>query len=433
MRDRRIKSILIFISLLWHFLILYIFFVVTRREFDEPLRITINPKTVEFLWSRPQVAPQLPSQVSPKATLMVPQPLAHAVSQVAPTVVQPMPVATPIVQPKAIDEEDEAQDRYKLKNPISGGTLSTGSLVAGQPVLQEEENLQKVEQEQEVHDSATVNQDDVSEQKEHQQENQVCTAHDVTDVKADNSVSRELNENVKGEDDAHHVVANEATHQETMLEKLESYGGTSVNGAGHQEVKSQQSQTHIQRSAPASRVIAQPSYRTKSQAVVSKQTAVKGLTLADITRGFVRNVKHEQTSTSRYTYQGAGRGPGVYAPPTSGVAMAEQIYASKIYSLLEQSALAYSRKIYARQELDMETTLEVSIDKTGKILDVVLNPSLAEKDMELALSTIVKSVGLFPPIPKQFKKHKIIVSIPLHIRSQQGFASYRLLYGMRTL
>ena len=50
--------------------------------------------------------------------------------------------------------------------------------------------------------------------------------------------------------------------------------------------------------------------------------------------------------------------------------------------------------------------------------------------MEQALCLIVKRVGLFPPIPKQFHKQRIILSIPIRIRSKQGFASYRLLYGM---
>lgn len=435
-RDRQIKSLLIFVSILWHCLILYVFFVITRKPSDEPLRITIHPKTVEFLLSRPQAAAVQPQAVQP-ATLLQSQPVPQALPQIAQTVVQQAPIVVPVVKPPALPEEED-QDRYKLKNPVSGGTLSAGSLVAGQPGPQvedkgSEEEQEVVEQEKGMpenqalvdqrHDNAEQGQENVRE---------VDSTQDVS-VVTTSDVSDESKESAALQDGGSQAVVQQGVHQETMLEKLESYGGTFLGGKPHKEVKSQQSQAQANHNASGRSVTAQPSCVAKAQTMVPRQTAVKGLTLADITRGFVRNVKHEQAATSRYTYQGASRGQGVYAPPTSGVAMAEQMYASKIYSLLEQSAMAYSRKIYARQELDMETMLEVTIDKTGRILDVALNPCLAEKDMELALNTIVKSVGLFPPIPKQFKKQKIIVTIPLHIRSQQGFASYRLLYGMRTL
>ena len=79
------------------------------------------------------------------------------------------------------------------------------------------------------------------------------------------------------------------------------------------------------------------------------------MTLADITRSYVQQLKKEQHSTGRYTYNGHGSGNGlsgpmgpngVYAPPTPGTELAEQIYASKLYALLEQSAQAYHDKYF---------------------------------------------------------------------------------------
>jgi outer membrane biosynthesis protein TonB len=166
--------------------------------------------------------------------------------------------------------------------------------------------------------------------------------------------------------------------------------------------------------------------------------ARKTLTLADITRSYVKQVHKEQNETGHYTYNKTGAplgasAHGVYAPPTSGVALSEQLYASKLYNLLDQSAQAYSNQIYSCSDLDMQTVIEVTIEKSGKILDVTLNPAIPEKDMERALCLIVKKVGLFPPIPREFHKQRIILSIPIHIRSKQGFASYRLLYGLNTV
>ena len=77
------------------------------------------------------------------------------------------------------------------------------------------------------------------------------------------------------------------------------------------------------------------------------------------------------------------------------------------YIILEQSAQAYSSQIYSGRDLEMETMIEVTIEKSGKILDVALKPELPEKDMERALCLIVKRVGLFPPIPRQFKNKEL--------------------------
>ena len=150
--------------------------------------------------------------------------------------------------------------------------------------------------------------------------------------------------------------------------------------------------------------------------------------MADITRGYIKQMRQEQDTTGHCTYNQSGSPSGsirhgVYAPPTDATALSEQLYASKLYNLLEQSAQAYSSQIYSCRDLEMETMIEVTIEKSGKILDVALKPELPEKDMERALCLIVKRVGLFPPIPRQFRKQRIILSIPIHINSKQGFAS----------
>ena len=65
--ERRIKLLIILLTMLWHGLILYTFFVLTSKESYEPLRITVKPQVIEYLLnSLPQqqnnpVAKALPS------------------------------------------------------------------------------------------------------------------------------------------------------------------------------------------------------------------------------------------------------------------------------------------------------------------------------------------------------------------------------------
>lgn len=158
--------------------------------------------------------------------------------------------------------------------------------------------------------------------------------------------------------------------------------------------------------------------------------------LADIARGYVERVRQERAETGRCAYSTRASGGycmmrhGAACPADPGIDLAEQVYAAKLFELLDQSSQAYANKVYACKDCTMETIIEITIEQSGKIVDVSFEPPIAEKDIARALETIIRRVGLFPPIPKHFKKQRVILSIPINIRATQGFASYRFIHGL---
>jgi hypothetical protein len=379
--EHQIQTLVIILTLIFHGILLYTLFVLTDREYYEPSKITIRPQPLEyFLAQRP---PHLTQQTA-----------AHSPQQV---IAQP-PCPT-LIQAKNPQQEPEDADTYTVKNPVSNGTLIQGSIVINQAGSGQEK------------DSKTDEQNE-SEEKLDDQKTDIKKIQEP-DIKTQEPSESESVSQKKGYAPPSDIFE--------IADRENDDEGTAYIG----EPIRQQKQVHQA-----------VSHNISPSTVHNKTTTKKQLTLADITRGYIRQVKKEQASTGHCSYNSQGlntMGPnGAYAPPASGIALSEQLYASKLYALLEQSSQAYSRQIYSYKDLEMTTSIEVTIEKSGKILDVTLNPEIPEKDMERALFNIVQRVGLFPPIPKQFKKQRIILSIPIHIKSQQGFASYRLLYGMKT-
>lgn len=373
-----IITLIVLLTLLLHFLILSIFFIFTRRQDNEPLRLAPQHKVVEYLLDS----------------------LAQASTPTPPNIQkQPTP-----------EEPEEEKDHYTLQHAISYGSNAQGSIVA--PGEESTGNNKE--------DSTPQN---ISPQ-QHKEDAQPEQPHEPS---ADTSSKTEPESNstnpVQPQPEPHELDQSTASESNVYdaLQAIVDHSGTSWVS----QKPAQQPASGIKSSTTMTQRAEKP-----GQASPKKQ-----LTLADITRGYIKQVRKEQESTSNYTYNPAGHNTptrhGAYAPPTDGTALAEQIYASKLYNLLEQSAMAYSSQIYSCKDLEMETIIEVTIEKSGKILDVILKPELPEKDMQNALCLIVKRVGLFPPIPKQFHKQRIILSIPIRIRSKQGFASYRLLYGVQ--
>jgi hypothetical protein len=359
-----IITLIVLLTLLLHVIILSMLFIFTRRQDNEPLRLTPQHKVVEYLLdSLAQASTPTPSNTSKQS-------------------------------PKEEPEEDK--DHYTLQHAISYGSNAQGSIVAP------------------GEESTGKNKQDNMPQPQHKEAN-----------RAKQQEEPEFNHTnpVQPQPEPHEL--NQPTTPPNVYDALQSM----VDNSGTSWV----SQKSAQQQTPSPKPSTSTSQKTENtgQAAPKKQ-----LTLADITQSYIKQVRKEQESTSNYTYNPTGHNTtarhGAYAPPTDGIALAEQIYASKLYNLLEQSAMAYSSQIYSCRDLEMETVIEVTIEKSGKILDVALKPEIPEKDMQNALCLIVKRVGLFPPIPKQFHKQRIILSIPIRIRSKQGFASYRLLYGMQT-
>ena len=108
--ERRIQLVIIIISLLWNGFIALCLFVFTGTDFNKPLRITIRPRPIEYsLYS------QLPR----------PQPIPPQVSQAQPAIRKLVQQA--VLQNTVLD--DDKAETYLVKNPVSCGTLSRGSVV----------------------------------------------------------------------------------------------------------------------------------------------------------------------------------------------------------------------------------------------------------------------------------------------------------------
>lgn len=407
--ERRIKILIILLTILWHGLILYTFFVITRNEDQDPLRITVKPQVIEYLLDA------------------VAQQQKNSIAQALPAMPAALQNVTQAQIQKQIDEEGFEQ--YLLKNAVSYGSYNQGSIVS---MGQEGSGTTEPQQKDEVPEENI-------EPKESKQE-EPKTKPEPEEKKAIEDKTTQ-NEIIQAEQSADiHEQEQDVSQNKSVVDSTSGMppaiqlAEDILNNTGSSWISPEQPKETQKEQPP------KPENRSQSTAQTNKSPAKapanKQLTLADITKGYIKHMRTEQDATGHCSYnQGRSHSGsisrGAYAPPTDGAALSEQIYASKLYNLLEQSAQAYASQIYSCHDLEMETMIEVTIEKSGKILDVTLRPELPEKDMQQALCLIVKRVGLFPPIPRQFRKQRIILSIPIHIKSQQGFASYRLLYGLR--
>jgi len=142
----------------------------------------------------------------------------------------------------------------------------------------------------------------------------------------------------------------------------------------------------------------------------------KPLSLADIAKGYMRQVNQERENTVEHSLRSL--------PESKQMAL--YIYTTKMYDILEQTAKATQKMLYAPQNRTVDATLMVTINQDGELLEVQLTPQLHEKEIRDALLNIVNRAGLFPPIPKHLKKEKLTLSYPIKINMHQGFNTYSL-------
>lgn len=170
------------------------------------------------------------------------------------------------------------------------------------------------------------------------------------------------------------------------------------------------------------------------QAQKAQPQSKRQLTLADITAGFIKQVHNERSMSYHYdpNKKKGGGAPGVHSPSSAAANSREfalQMYASKVFTLMQQAAYTLTSMIYAQNDFEAITALEITIDERGKLLACQLNPAIGEKDIEDAVQTIVRRVGLFPAIPKHFGTDTITLTFPLSIRGAKGFGKYSLSYA----
>lgn len=148
-----------------------------------------------------------------------------------------------------------------------------------------------------------------------------------------------------------------------------------------------------------------------------RRTANKqSITMADVSRGFIKSVQQEAG------YNNAAR---------DMKQLALQIYATKIWNLIKNSFLAGDNGLHLTQDVSTHTQIVVTIDRTGKLLNIHLDyPKhvTALRNIERLIISRAHQAGLFPPLPAQVPGTSKTFSFPLFIEGQAGFHAYSLGY-----
>lgn len=142
----------------------------------------------------------------------------------------------------------------------------------------------------------------------------------------------------------------------------------------------------------------------------------KAVTMADISRGFIKSVQQEagHNSASRDMKQ-----------------LALQIYATKIWNIIKNAFLVGDNGLHLTEDVSTHTQLILTIDRTGKLLNIHLDyPKhiAAVRNIERLIVSRAHQAGLFPPLPAQIPGTSKTFSFPLFIEGQKGFHAYSLGY-----
>lgn len=147
-----------------------------------------------------------------------------------------------------------------------------------------------------------------------------------------------------------------------------------------------------------------------------RTTNKKAVTMADISRGFIKSVQQEagHNTASRDMKQ-----------------LALQIYATKIWNIIKNSFLAGDNGLHLTEDVSVHTQLIIAIDRTGNMLNIHLDyPKhiTALRNIERLIISRAHQAGLFPPLPVQIAGASKTFSFPLFIEGQKGFHAYSLGY-----
>lgn len=157
---------------------------------------------------------------------------------------------------------------------------------------------------------------------------------------------------------------------------------------------------------------------TKQPCVRKANGAKRHLTLADISRGFLRSVQQE-----------AGHNR---SSACSAKELALQIYASKVWNSIKNAFLVGENRLRLPNAVHARTQLYVTINRAGKLVNIelVYPPQCTElKGIESLLVARAQEVGLFAPFGAQMSGETQRFCFPLLIQGEEGFHSYSLRYG----
>jgi len=149
-------------------------------------------------------------------------------------------------------------------------------------------------------------------------------------------------------------------------------------------------------------------------------------TLSDITKSYIQHVRREEFKAEQKQSAQA-----IYAPHADGKNLAFQVYSSKVANCIQQAAHLQKNLIYAEKNFNAQSIVSLNLDKDGKLLHVNFSPPFEEKDISNAIESIMKRVGLFPPLPKSLEVDSIVLTFPINVRGEKGFGHYSLSFGQR--
>ena len=363
------------LSIVWNLCVLFLLFFVARQQHtlnfnasSEPLVVFQNPLEPAPL-TQNNPAQQLPAQQL------------QALQQIA------------MQQPQDFTNPAQDELNYLVQQLISYGNSNWGAVVSAVDDLPGHSTMATAEPEpapiEDQSEPSSEKGEDAGEESS-QKEGQEAAASDQSPSRQDREIIQET---------AQAIAA-------TMPAEKTTYGQSTAHGGHH----------------AAHRTSGSIAHPNKQQ-----------LTMADLAHSFMRQVRDEKQIKYHYDpQQQRGGMPGVYSPAKNGCSgkeLALQMYAGKVFMMMQQSAHALSSLIYANADFTEQSLLEITINYDGKLLRVALDPPIHEKDVELAVQKIVERVGLFPPIPKHFNTDSMTLTFPLNIQGTKGFGRYSLSYS----
>lgn len=422
------RSHAIIFSVVWHLLILFCLFFLIRQQRN----LTFNVKRTPLVTFQNPLPPHASTKQARMPQAQQPKPVVSAQQQTLQHQLQQTARQTDSFVP------NQEELNYLVQQLISHGSGVTGAVVSAVDDTPQKDSTdepasyssdeskplstEKEQKQSEELDVAKKTKQSIPQETIEQEETTESTNQSADDSTA-NSDSLSAQEQ-QSDQEKPISVHDAAIIKETMasLSTVDSQYNANSQQSSTKTLTSTMHQSDNAHTAPRS-------HQTRAAAQKPKQ-----ISLSDIANSFMRQVRNERDIKYNYDPQKKNGGaPGVYSPAnssTDGKQLALQMYATKVFSMMQQSAHTFSSLIYANNDFETDSLLEITIDQTGKLLRARLNPPIGERDIEQAVQTIIKRVGLFPPIPKHFNTDTMTLTFPLNIRGSKGFGRYSLAYSV---
>ena len=213
--------------------------------------------------------------------------------------------------------------------------------------------------------------------------------------------------------------ANEAYEHELFADTQDQEEQITMQEPEHeqQELEQKEAQPEVGTNMVTEKQTEQTKPRRRKKIEQHKKTINKqNITLADISRGFMKSMQEEAG------YNNAARDMRQ---------LALQVYASKVWNLIKNAFLAGESCLHLPRAVSAHTQLIVTINRSGTLMDIHLAypKHITElRQIERLLVSRAQQAGLFPPLPEQIKGETKRFSFPLHIEAEEGFHSYALSY-----